>query len=321
MMPLDPSPGEIDWVGITDKLRLLSRGYENMRILEVSVMEPNESRKGLPEQAVKLIIWCTPTLALLLIGFFLRGWMPDLRSVTSYMLVSIFGIGLVPNHSSIPALLTIPAVGLIFTRMIFALRSRRKAVIKALLIAVWLIILAIVSFFSIFIPRTLHWTLHFQTETNARSRFETRVMNHAIPLETETASSAEYHEVIHEAGIFESCAYVLLCNYGEADYKEALASLEDRCGFRTAPLGTGCFDENHVEMTIEPYAMIGDDRFRVISPEDGSFSDFYKGCLLLMNNDAKRQIGYILFYDPDLDWAEDFSEFINEYCGWKYIQS
>jgi hypothetical protein len=291
-----------------------------MRILEVSVIEPNESRKELPEQAVKLIIWCAPTLALFLIGFFLRGWMPDLNSISSYMLVSIFGVGLVPNHSSIPALLTIPAVGLIFTRMIFALRSRRKAVIKALLIAVWLIILAIVSFFSIFMPRTLH----FQTETNARSRFETRAAkleDHAIPLETETASSAEYHEVIDRAVIFESRAYVLLCNYGEAEYKEALAALEDRCGFRTAPLGTGRFDENHAEMTVEPYAMIGDGRFRVISPADGSFSDFYKGCLLLMNNDAKRQIGYILFYDPDLDWAEDFSEFINEYCGWKFIQS
>lgn len=285
-------------------------------------MEILESKKRLPEPAVKLIIWCAPTLALLLIGLLLRGWIPSLDSIASYMLVSVFSVGLTPNQFSLPALIPLLAVGLIITRMIFVLRSQRKAVVKAILIAVWLIILIIVSFFNVFLPRTLH----FQTKTDARNTFEARTAamvypeNTAVPLEFETASSAAYHEVINMAVISESHAYTLLCDYGEAEYKDALASLEDRCGFRTEPLGTGCFDEDRVEIMIEPYAMIGDDRFRILWPEDENTFWFYNRCLLIMNNDAKKQIAYIIFYDNDLDYAEDLAAFINEYCGWRYIR-
>ena len=284
-------------------------------------MEVHESKKGLPEPAVKLIIWCAPTLTLLLIGFSLRGWIPSLDSIASYMLVSVFSVGLTPNQFSLPALIPILAVGLIITRMIFVLRSQRKAVVKAILIAVWLIILTIVSFFNVFLPRTLH----FQTKTDARSTFEARTAavypkDYAFPLEINTASSVEYHEVINMAAIFESHAYTLLCDYGEAEYKDALVSLEDRCGFRTEPLGTGRFDEDRVEIMIEPYAIIGDDRFRILWPEDEKTFWFYKQCLLIMNNDAKKQIAYIIFYDIDLDYAEDLAAFINEYCGWRYIR-
>ncbi len=237
------------------------------------------------------------------------------------MLVSVFSVGLTPHQFSLPALIPLLAVGLIFTRMIFVLRSRRKAVVKAILIAVWLIILAIVSFFNVFLPRTLH----FQTKTNARSIFEARAAavypkDYAIPLEINTASSVEYHEVIDIAFIFESDSYTLLCDYGEAEYKEALAALEGRCDFRTEAMGTGRYDDNHAEITIEPYAAIGDDRFRVLFPEDGDSYWFYNGCRLIMTNDAKRQIAYIVFTDYDLDYAEDLTAFINEYCGWKYIR-
>lgn len=281
-------------------------------------MEVHESGKRLPEPAVKLFIWCAPTLALLLIGFFLRGWIPQDYSVLSFILISIFGIGF---EFSIPSFILLLTVGLIFTRIIFVLRSRRKAVVKAVLIAVWLFILAIVGFFSIFLPRTLH----FQTKTNAQSIFEARAAtvypkDYAIPLEINTASSVEYHEVIDIAFIFESDSYTLLCDYGEAEYKEALAALEGRCDFRTEAMGTGRYDDNHAEITIEPYAAIGDDRFRVLFPEDGDTFMFYKSCLLIMTNDAKRQIAYIVFTDYDLDYAEDLTAFINEYCGWKYIR-
>ena len=118
-----------------------------------------------------------------------------------------------------------------------------------------------------------------------------------------------------------SQSYTLLCTYDEAGYKEAAAALEARCAFRTEPLGTGRYDDAHRETTVAPYATIGEDRFRVLLPENEKEGMFYKECLLIMNNEAKRQIGYILFYDPDVDLAEDFSEFINEYCGWKYIHS
>lgn len=284
-------------------------------------MEIHEGKKGLPEPAVKLMIWCAPTLTLLLIGFLFRGWIPQDYSVLSYIIISIFGIGLVPDQASIPTLILLLAVGLIFTRMIFVLRSRRKAGIKAALAVLWLTILGIVGLSSIFLPRTLH----FQTKTNAQNIFEARAAtvypkNDSFPLEIKTASSVEYHEVTNFAFIFESNSYTLLCDYNEAAYKEALASLEGRCDFRTEAMGTGRYDENHAEITIEPYAMIGNDCFRVLFPEDGDPFMFYKGCRLIMANDVKRQIAYIVFTDQDLDYAENLTEFINEDCGWKYIR-
>ena len=284
-------------------------------------MEAHECRKGLPEPAVKLIIWCAPTLALFLIGFMLQEWtwVPEQDWIDPALLVTVFGSGLVPT-SVVPYLVVI-GIGLMITRMIFVLRSQRKAGIKALLIAVWLIILAIVVHSTLFWPRTLH----FHTKTNAQSRFEARAAviypeNDLIPLEIETASSAEYHHYIDFEIFYESVSDILLCNYGEAEYKDALASLEDRCGFRTESMGTGRFDEDHVEITIEPYAMIGDDCFRVLFPEDGNSCPFYKECLLIMNNGVKRQIAYIILTDYDLDDAEDLTAFINEECGWRLIR-
>ena len=85
-------------------------------------------------------------------------------------------------------------------------------------------------------------------------------------------------------------------------------------------MGTGRFDENRVEITIEPYAMIGDDCFRILLPEDGNSDPFYQECLLIMNNDVKRQIAYIILTDYDLDYAEDLTAFINEECGWRLIR-
>ena len=74
---------------------------------------------------------------------------------------------------------------------------------------------------------------------------------------------------------------------------------------------------------IEPYTRIGDDFFRVLLPRDGEreFTDeFYKGCILIVTNDVRHEIGYIAFSDFDLDMAEDLAEFLNDYCGWEHIR-
>ena len=264
-------------------------------------MEADESKKSLPAPAVNLMIWCVPTLVLLLIG--------------------VFGIGLIPNQASLPSFVIILVIGLIVTRLIFLLRSRRKAWGKAGLIGLWLIILGTVVFVGLFMPKMLHrWT-----KTNAQNRFETKASElypevFTAPLEVGAASSVEYHEFIACGLIFESRSCILLCNYDESGYKEAIVSLDDRYRFRTDSLKTGCFDDDHVEITIDPYAIIRGDRFQVLFPEDGSYLPFYKECLMIMNNDDKHQIAYIVFSDFDLDMADDLAAFINEYCGWKYIQ-
>ena len=68
------------------------------------------------ESVVKLIIWCMPTLILLLI--------------------SILWIGILPNRDSLFSFVAIAMTGLIVTRIIFLLRSQRKAGVKAALLIV-----------------------------------------------------------------------------------------------------------------------------------------------------------------------------------------
>ena len=68
------------------------------------------TEKWFSESVVRLIIWCTPTLILLLIG--------------------IFWIGIIPNRDSLPSFVTIAMIGLIITRIIFLLRSKSKFIKK-----------------------------------------------------------------------------------------------------------------------------------------------------------------------------------------------
>ena len=242
------------------------------------------------------MIWCLPTLSLLFIGF--------------------FGIGLIPT---IPSFFIIAVIGLIVTRLIILLRARRKPGVKAALVILWIVIFVITGYVSLFFP----WKLHQCVKADAQSKFEARASAlypefFSAPLEIGMASSTEFHTFI-DFWIFESRAYTLLCTYNEEEYEKAIWFMEDRYRFRTEPIGTGCFDDKHLETKIEPYAMIGVDCFRIFYPEDGDDFTFYKECLLFMKNDVEHKVAYIVFSDLDLDMAESLAEFINESCGWKYI--
>lgn len=259
------------------------------------------TEKWFSESVVRLIIWCTPTLILLLIG--------------------IFWIGIIPNRDSLPSFVTIAMIGLIITRIIFLLRSKSKFIKKASLLVVWIVIFLVVGFFGLLMPRTIHHVI----KVDAQSRFEadiSRLLPESVsaPIEVGTTESIEYHTFAWSALIFESRSWVLLCRYNEEEYERAVASVEERFHFRTEPLGTGYYDDNRVEIVDDPYTLIGDERFRMLDPGDGDYSVFYKGCFLIMTNDVKRQIAYIAFLDDDLDMTENLEELINEYCGWKYLR-
>ena len=251
--------------------------------------------------AVRLIIWLAPMLILLLIGI-------------------LWG-GIIPNRDSIPSIVMIALSGLIISRIIFLLRSHRKGGRITALLVLWIGIFAAACFFGILMPRTTHRVIR----ADAQSRFEADIPHLfaeavSAPLEVGTAESTEYHTFAQSAVIFESRSWILLCRYDEEEYERAVVSMEERFRFRTEPLGTGCYDDDRVEMVDDPYAMIGDERFRVLDPGDGDTSDFYKGCFLIMTNDTEHQIAYIAFSDDDLDMTVSLEELIKEYCGWKYLR-
>ena len=253
------------------------------------------------ESAGKLIIWCMPTLILLLIG--------------------ILWIGIIPNRDSLFSFVAVVMTGLIITRIIFLLRSQRKAGIKAALLIVWIVIFLVVGFFGLFMPRTIHRVI----KADAQTRFEADISHLFLesvsaPIDVGTTESIEYHTVSKSALIFESRAWILLCQYNGDEYEKAFASLDERFRFRTEPLGTGYYDDHHAEIVDDPYTVIGDERFRMLVPGDGDLSYFYKGCFLIMTNDAKHQIAYIAFSDDDLDMTKSLEALITEYCGWEYLR-
>lgn len=267
-------------------------------------MEEVKQKRRLPDWAGKLLIWVGPSLALLL----LHMW----------------GFGLVLSDGTWITFCLVPIFGLILTRLVFLFRSRRSAGGKVWRTILWVIVLVPLWFFALFFPRELHCC----TRIRPRERFEEAYCkvfpeDRLLPLELGEPEAVECHSYVWSALIFESHSRTLLCRYGEADYPEAKAALEARYRFRTEPLDTEWDAPGKEVKQIEPYTSIGDDSFRFLLPGDGDdlYGDrFYKRCLLVVTNDARHEIGYVLFDDFDLDIAEDLGEFLMGFCGWRYIR-
>ena len=260
-------------------------------------MEENGNKRT--NALTKILIWCLPSLALVLIG--------------------IFGFGIMISGRSMFTLVTLVLIGLIFTRIIFLLISNRKPSLKIGIMSAWIFILAIAGLVLLMMPRQMHTC----TKTDAVGKFEAEAAScypesFTVPMDIGDPESVEYHTFKISMVIFESNSYTLLCRYDEAGYEAAVAALEEGYSFRTEPMGTGTRDEDDQPVTINPYVSIGDDHFRVLYPDNGE-GDFFKLCLIVATNDADHEIAYILFRDADLDLADDLPAFINEYCGWQYI--
>jgi len=231
---------------------------------------------------------------------------------------------LLTNRKRLFVFCMILILGLIITRLIFLFRSCRAVGAKVWRCVVWIILTIFLFFFSLFFLSLGEH--HRVTEVNARQEFEEAVEHvypEALPapLKLGSPKSIVLHKYLNYAIIFQTRSYTLLCQYDDADYSAAIAALENRYCFRTELLDAGYVD-NPEKQLIEPYAEIGNDHFRFLYPnnEDKPIREFYKRSLLVVTNDVEREIGYILFDDFDLDEAEDLTEFINEYCGWKYVR-
>lgn len=226
-----------------------------------------------------------------------------------------------PNLFSLPSYAIILMIGLIITRLIFLFLSHRKVTAKLVLTVIWLVIMAYIGHFGLLLPRMIHHS----AKLNAQSRFEDAASDifpetFSVPIEVGNVSAAEYHTIAMSYFIFESRTYSLVCSYSETEYEKAMVLLEERYSFRTEPMGTGSFDDDDMEIMTDPYSIIGNDRFRILVPEDGDDYPFYKECLLIMNNDVEHKIAYIVFSDFDLDMADSLEELICDYFGWAYIR-
>ena len=268
-------------------------------------MESYKAKWRLPKWSENLLIWCCPAFTLLLIFFCIPN------SLT--------------NGKRVFVLCMILILGLIITRLIFLFRSYHSVGAKVWRCVVWIILTIVLFFFSLFcLSLGEH---HRVTKLDAQHQFETSVEEllpdaNFVPLELGSPKSVVLHEYFEEAIIFQTRSYTLLCQYDEADYKAAIAALENRHCFRTELLDNRYHDDPDKKL-IEPYAEIENDHFRFLYPNDADDQswEFYKRSILVVTNDVKYEIGYILFYDFDLDYVDDLTEFITYYCGWKYVRN
>ncbi|MBQ6236238.1 MAG: hypothetical protein IJK54_10005 [Clostridia bacterium] len=264
-----------------------------------------ENAKRLPKWAQNLLIWCCPAIVLIAVFLSIPNSYTVLGNVVICGLLILFG--------------------LVVTRLIFLFRSHRTTGGKVWRCIVWVLVLIFLSFITLLLYSLgMH---HRSTKINAKQRFEAeveRVLPDAIstPLELDSPESVVLHKYLVNSIIFVTKADTLLCQYDDATYETAKTALENRYSFRTELLENDCADDPDKKL-LEPYVEIGDDHFRILYPNDGDDQarGFYKRSIWIVTNDDKREIGYILFDDHDLDYVRDLTEFFNDYCGWKYVRN
>lgn len=246
----------------------------------------------------RLLIWLLPALAI--------------------MLTAVVGFGMIVCVDNVPSFVILALCGLIVSSQILIINSKKKSTgVKISLAVLCMVVLLVVGFLALLMPKKIIRS----TGSDPVSKFEesvTKEYGDKLPMSLNVGNpvSMTYYEYEYMMVIFESRSYTLVCDYDEAGYEEALASLEEQYEFRTEDLMGGL--ENNTTIWLEPVYDDGNEHFRFLAPADGE-EGFMKSSLIIMTNDSDHEIAYILFADPDLDVVTELDYFIGSYCGWDYI--
>ena len=245
-------------------------------------MDNDENKKRSLNTAANIITWILPSAVIIAVMLFMNV-IPDLFSAGSF----VFALGL----------------GLIISRIIFVIRSRRSLSEKIWRLILWVFLLVFMGFIFLLMPKTTHEC----TTDDAQSKFESVVSEkypgvYDLPLNLGSPSSVEYHTYTSFAVIFESRSYTLLCSYDESSFYDEAAVLESEYATRS-----------------EPFESVGDYVFFLVTTGDEDLPFFKKSAYLIINN-KDHEIGFMIFDDIDLDVADDRTDFLNSYCGWEYIR-
>ena len=117
----------------------------------------------------------------------------------------------------------------------------------------------------------------------------------------ESIESYKYHSM----AIFSQEAYTTIANYNEGNFDTEKSKIENSYKFYNTPIES---EEAEPIFSYEGFD------FRV------EISDWYpKEMNLVGINEATNEIAFITFYDFDLDTIDDYEEFLDYYCGWRYV--
>jgi len=113
----------------------------------------------------------------------------------------------------------------------------------------------------------------------------------------------EYHYYESENFFSDAGTHILILQYDEKSYfseKEAV-NYQYYYDTKTANVLIDNFEFN----------MLSDEAYSIFYPKDVAF---------IATNDATHEIAYLRFFDVELDYISDMSNFILNECGWKYIR-
>lgn len=123
----------------------------------------------------------------------------------------------------------------------------------------------------------------------------------------------EYYQVLQEGSIFswESTCYIF--SYTQEEYTIQRDGLEHSHSFQSEPIRDG-------ESICEPSAEVDGYTFRLLSSEEYKGTLYYpKKVMLIGYSDQNREIAYLIYQDPDIDYISDLARFIRNDCGWRYM--
>ena len=201
-------------------------------------------------------------------------------------------------------LISIPVSAIILSLPVVLIKKLNGAV--RVILSSFLLILTLVSFafLGFFGP-----TVEFRSFDNAEEINNFYNENNRYDDDFDFEKYGEYESIsnykYHSMAIFSQEAYTTILKYNEDNFDEEKSKIENSCKFYSTPI------ENEESDPVFSYE--GFD-FRT------EISDWYpKEMNLVGINEETLEIAYVSFQDYDLDSISDYEEFLDYYCGWRYI--
>ncbi len=201
-------------------------------------------------------------------------------------------------------LLSIPVSAILLSLPMVLIKKLHGSI--GVILSSFLLILTLVSFAFL---GFLGPTVEFRSFDNAEEINEYYNKNDSLNDDFNFEKFGKYESIesykYHSMAIFSQEAYTTILKYNEENFESKKDNIESKYNFYSVPVD----DEE-----AEPAFSYEDFSFRV------EVSDWYpKEMNLVGINEATNEIAFITFYDFDLDTIDDYEEFLDYYCGWRYI--
>lgn len=201
-------------------------------------------------------------------------------------------------------LLSNPVSAILFSLPMVLIKKLHGAI--RVILSSFLLILTLVSFafLGFFYP-----TVEFRSFENAEEINEYYNKNDSLNDDFDFEKFGEYKNIsnykYHSMAIFSQEAYTTILKYDEENYINEKTNIEKNYEFYS-----GSVEDEEAEPL---FSYEGFD-FKV------GISEWYPKELHLIGTKGETcEIAHVYFYDYDLDSITDFGDFLNDYCGWRYV--